>query len=156
MKLLMTILSLLTLTSCSPEEILQNDEIPASPSIEQPDSSKNNTMKITIGSTLFTAILATNATVDTFKTMLPLTLTMNDYNNNEKVSSLPNSLITAASTPGVIKTGDIMLYGSNSFVLFYETFSSSYNYTRIGYIDNITGLKEALGIGSITIKFELK
>lgn len=56
--------------------------------------------------------------------------------------------------PGTIHEGDLMLYGSSCLVLFYETFSSGYSYTRIGHIENTEGLKNALGSGSVTIKYE--
>lgn len=119
-------------------------------------ATNSNSMKVSIGNSIFTATLATNATATALKAMLPLTLNMNDFNSNEKVCSLPSSLTTAASNPGTIHTGDIMLYGSSSIVLFYETFSTSYSYTRIGQIDNVAGLKAALGSGSVKIKFELE
>lgn len=162
MKLLMMILALVTLTSCSPEDSLPDKEKPTPPATEQPetepdkpDPPKSNTMKITIESTIFTATLATSATVAAFKEMLPLTLSMSDFNSNEKVAGLSGSLPTAATSPGTIVAGDIMLYGSSSLVLFYETFSTSYSYTKIGRIDNAAGLKEALGKGSVNIKFEI-
>lgn len=116
----------------------------------------NNSMKVTIGNTTFTATLSSGATVTAFKALLPLTLTMNDFNSNEKVASLPRSLMTAATNPDRIHTGDIMLYGASSLVVFYETFSTSYSYTRIGQIDNPAGLKAALGRGNVTLKFELE
>lgn len=119
-------------------------------------TTNNNSMKVSIGNSTFMATLTTSATAAAFNVMLPLTLNMSDFNSNEKVCSLPGSLTTAASNPGTIQTGDIMLYGSSSLVLFYETFSTSYSYTRIGQIDNVAGLKAALGSGSVTIKFELE
>ena len=158
MKLMLVILVLLTLTSCSPDENFRDEQKPMPPTTEQPDKPdppKSNTMKITVGNTIFTATLATGATATAFKALLPLTLSMSDYNSNEKVASLPSSLTTAATNHGTIATGDIMLYGSSSLVLFYETFSTSYSYTKIGRIDNPTGLKAALGSGTVTIKFEL-
>ena len=47
-----------------------------------------------------------------------------------------------------------MLYGNNCVVLFYETFNSSYSYTRLGSIDNPSGLAEALGVGNVSVLFE--
>ena len=119
------------------------------------DSTRNN-MKITVGSAVFTAILYDNATVAAFKAMLPLTLNMTELNDNEKYFHLSTNLPANASNPGTIHSGDLMLWGSNSLVLFYKTFSTSYSYTRLGRINNTSGLVAALGNGDVTVRFELQ
>jgi len=117
---------------------------------------ETNQMKITIGSTIFTATLLDNETVTAFKEMLPITLDMNELNGNEKYARLSSNLPTNAQNPGTIHAGDLMLWGSNTFVLFYETLSTSYNYTRIGRIENSSGLADAVGLGSVAVTFELE
>ena len=81
-------------------------------------------LKITIGTNTYTATLFNNATVTVFKTRLPMTVNMRDLNSNEKYFDLPNNLPANATNPGTIQTGDLMLYGSNTLVLFYKSFSS--------------------------------
>ncbi|MES2006026.1 MAG: cyclophilin-like fold protein [Bacteroidota bacterium] len=122
------------------------------------DMSNTNTtkMKITIGSAVFTATLSNNATVTAFKARLPITINMTELNGNEKYFNLPNALPANASNPTTIQSGDLMLYGSNTLVLFYKTFSTSYSYTRMGRIENPSGLIAALGSESVTVKFELQ
>ena len=47
-----------------------------------------------------------------------------------------------------------MLYGRSTLVLFYESFPTSYSYTRIGKIADVQGLKEVVGDREVTVKFE--
>ena len=111
-------------------------------------------INIIIGSKAFTATLADSETGEAFAALLPLTVTMNELNGNEKYHYLSSSLPTAAYQPGTINAGDLMLYGNNCVVLFYETFNTSYSYTRLGAIDNPSGLTSALGSGDFSVRFE--
>lgn len=120
--------------------------------MHQTDTSK---LKITIGPNVFTANLNSNATAMAFKARLPFTINMADLNKNEKHAELPRSLPTESGKPGTIQTGDLMLYGSNTLVLFYKTFPSSYSYSPIGRVENSSELTKALGEGDITVNFEL-
>lgn len=115
----------------------------------------NNQVKITVGRASFSLILADNAIAAAFKALLPLTLNMSEMNGNEKYYYLTDDLPTASSNPGTIQTGDLMLYGSSCLVLFYESFRTSYSYTRIGRVDNASGLAAALGSGSVNVTFEV-
>ncbi len=110
-------------------------------------------INIIVGSKTFTATLADSETGKAFAALLPLTVTMNELNDNEKYHYLSSSLPTAAYQPGTIHAGDLMLYGNNCVVLFYETFNSSYSYTPIGSIDNPSGLAAALGSDNVSVQF---
>ncbi|MBQ7209373.1 MAG: hypothetical protein IJS05_00535 [Paludibacteraceae bacterium] len=112
-------------------------------------------INITIGNHIFAATLADNETGRAFAEMLPLTIEMNELNGNEKYHYLDTSLPTDSYKPGTINTGDLLLYGNNCIVLFYKTFSSSYFYTRIGKIDNPTGLADMVGSGNVNVRFEV-
>ena len=113
-------------------------------------------MKINIGSSSFTATLYDNAAVTAFTSLLPMMVNMIELNGNEKYVDLPRSLPTNASNPKSIQNGDLMLYGSSTLVLFYKTFATSYSYTRLGRINDITGLDAALGAGDVMATFELQ
>lgn len=113
-------------------------------------------MKIKIGNSTFTATLYDNQAATAFKSLLPLTVSMNELNANEKYADLSRSLPTNAANPGKIQNGDLMLYGSSTLVLFYKTFSTSYSYTKLGRIDDVSGLVAALGTGNVSVSFELE
>jgi hypothetical protein len=116
----------------------------------------SNQMRIKIGSNTFTATLYDNATATAFKGMLPMTIKMSELNGNEKYFDLPANLPTSASKPEKIQSGDLMIYGSNTLVLFYKTFSTSYSYTGLGRINDATGLAAAVGCGNVTVTYELE
>ncbi len=107
-----------------------------------------------IGEKSLKIVLEDSKTAKEFKSLLPITLKMKDLNNNEKHITLPKSLTTNSKNPLMINKGDLMLYGDDTLVLFYETFSTSYSYTKIGTIEDTTNLKELLGSKTITITFE--
>jgi hypothetical protein len=113
-------------------------------------------MRIKVGNSTFAATLYNNGTAAAFKAVLPITVEMIELNSNEKYFDLSASLPANASNPGIIQVGDLMLYGSKTLVLFYKTFSRYYTYTRVGRIDDVTGLAAALGSGNITVAFELE
>lgn len=108
-------------------------------------------MQVNIGQTTFTATLDRSAAAQAFKARLPLTLRMTDLHRNEKFADLDRSLFVKATNPGTIRSGDLLLYGSKTVVLFYETFPTSYRYTRVGRIDTPQGLAQALGTGNVTV-----
>lgn len=115
---------------------------------EKKDMSK---IEVVVDGERFTATLYNNDTAEAFKEMLPMTLNMTELHGNEKYYYLDKNLPSNAKKVSKINTGDLMLYGSDCLVLFYDTFSTSYTYTQIGYIDDTDGLTEALGSGNVKI-----
>lgn len=109
--------------------------------------------ELRIGDKIFTATLADNETSRAFMALLPVTMSMNELNGNEKYKYLDVTLPTDAYRPGRIEAGDLMLYGDSCLVLFYESFSTSYSYTRIGKIGNAAGLAEAVGSSTVSVSF---
>lgn len=110
-------------------------------------------MWMIVGERRFAITLADTAAARAFAAQLPLTLDMADLNGNEKHADLPKALPADASRPGTIHNGDLMLYGSNTVVVFYETFRSSYSYTRLGWVDDPGDLSRALGRREAQVAF---
>jgi hypothetical protein len=120
------------------------------------DTANTDAMKlrITVGSSVFTALLQNNTAAIAFSGMLPLALNMTELNGNEKYGELSSKLPANAYNPGTIEVGYLMLYGSNTLVIFYKSFSTSYSYTKLGRIDNPSGLTAALGSRKVRVTFE--
>ena len=119
----------------------------------QPEESH---MWMTVGERRFAITLANTPAARAFAAQLPLTLDMADLNGNEKHAELSKALPVNASRPGTIHNGDLMLYGSNTLVVFYVTFDSSYSYTRLGRVDDPAGLAQALCQRAVRINFSKK
>jgi hypothetical protein len=146
------ICSLLMLGGCdaAPPRGPASANTAAAAAAARPEDSR---MWITVGERRFAVTLADNETARAFAAMLPLTMDMPDLNGNEKHADLPRSLPTNATRPGTIRNGDLMLYGSSTVVIFYLTFGSSYSYTRLGRVEDPSGLAEALGRGEARVQF---
>ena len=96
--------------------------------------------------------LEENSTTSALVKLLPLDITMNDLNKNEKYAYLDESLPTNTYSPKHIEAGDVMLFGDNCLVIFYESFDTSYSYSKIGHINNLPKLDN----GDITATLDTK
>ena len=152
--LLITICSLLLITGCSNKsDDTNNNEANNSTNevIETKESDvKVSNIKVIISDKTYTLNLENNKTVEEFINLLPKEFTMNELNGNEKYVNMNDSLTTNSYKAKHIEKGDVMLYGDNCLVIFYKSFDTPYQYTKIGHIDNL----DDLGNGSIKAKFE--
>lgn len=139
--------------SAPTESDVLEDTIPedASPSV-----TAETAVILTVDGQTFSATLLDNESVRQFVEQFPLTLNMSELNGNEKYFYMDNELPTDSFQPGQIHAGDLMLYGNNCLVLFYESFSSGYSYTRLGNVDDPAGLAEALGTVSVEVTFSVR
>lgn len=118
----------------------------------------DNKLSITANGHTLTATLVDNSSTRALKELLasgPVTIHMSDYGNMEKVGPLPQSLPTNDEQINTV-AGDLILYQGRSFVIYYDT--NSWNFTRLGKIDNITSeaaLKSILGNGDVDVTLNL-
>lgn len=108
---------------------------------------------MTVREQRFAITLANTKAAREFVAMLPLAIEMPDLNSNEKHATLPLPLSTDTIRPGNIHTGDLMLYGPQTLVVFYKSFQSAYSYTRLGHVDDTSGFEKAVGRDTATINF---
>lgn len=111
---------------------------------------KMTEIKVKIHDKTYKLNLENNQTVEEFINILPQEYMMNELNGNEKYVYINESLTTNTRQYKKIEKGDVMLYGDNCLVIFYESFETNYRYTKIGHIDNLPDL----GKENIKIYFE--
>ncbi len=116
-----------------------------------------NSMNLQIGNKTLTATLADNSSVDALVEALkeaPITIDMSDYGNMEKVGSFGQSF-PRNDEQITTEAGDLILYQGSAFVIYYAP--NSWDFTRLGKIDNITAseLKAILGDGDVTVTLSL-
>ncbi|MDM9384641.1 cyclophilin-like fold protein [Chlorogloeopsis sp. ULAP01] len=115
-------------------------------------------MKINIkaGNEVVTATLIDSKTTQDFISLLPLTLTLEDYARNEKISYLSKKLSTEDAPPGSDPAvGDIAYYAPwGNLAMFYRDFGYSNGLVILGKID---GAIDAFNVpGSVKVTIELQ
>jgi flavodoxin len=128
------------------------DLIEAYAPAQKESMAEQQTIQVQVGDEVFTAELESNETAAAFLQMLPLTLQMSELNGNEKYAygvSLPAN----EEAVGTIAEGDLMLFGDDCLVLFYDSFDTVYSYTRIGHVEDPEGLAEVVGNGDVEVTF---
>ena len=146
--IIILLLMVLPLVGCGKKEERDIKET-NNPKEEERIMEDNNNIRITINNKEYDITLEDNETVKELKKLLPLNITMAELNGNEKYIYLDNNLPTDSYKPKNINKGDVMLYGNNCLVIFYESFATPYSYTKIGHIDNLPDL----GNGDVQVKF---
>jgi hypothetical protein len=128
-------------------------KIPNEISTERANSMKIN---IKVGDKVVTATLIDSKTSRDFISLLPLTLTLEDHANTEKISNLPRRLSTEDAPPGSDPAiGDIAYYAPwGNLAMYYNDFGYSNGLIILGKID---GDIEALNVpGSVEVTIELQ
>jgi hypothetical protein len=116
------------------------------------------TMKIRIdvdGGTVMGTLDNNSQAAKDFIALLPLTLTLKDYNATEKVSDLPRRLSTKGAPPGFDPSiGDIAYYAPwGNLAIFYKDFAYSSGLVKMGTID--AGLDRLNAPGPLNVTIEV-
>ena len=141
-KVLLTALITLALCFCIP--------------VGQVSAESGTKVKIKVGSKSFNAVFYENDTSKALLESMPMKLKMSELNGNEKYRYLSKDFPTNEKRVKRVRAGDIMLYGSDCLVVFYKSFNTTYEYTKVGRITNPKGLKKAAGKKSVTVTFSKK
>jgi len=127
--------SLLVLAACA-----AGSSVAQTPASTSNSPSKDPSMKIRliIGEQVATATLYDNATAKDFASLLPLSLTMTDYDTIERVSDLPRKLSTQGAPEGMAPVaGELTHYAPwGNLAIFIKPRSYSRSLLPLGKIDD--------------------
>jgi hypothetical protein len=124
----------------------------AQPAPERKSSVTN--ISITAGNSHWRATLADNATARDFVSMLPLTLTLEDYAATEKISDLPRRLVVdgAAATRPV--AGDITYYAPwGNLAIFHRDGQHSPGLVKLGHFES--SVAELARKGTLRVRIDV-
>jgi len=93
---------------------------------------KEYAVKLTINGEICEATFYDSETTRELKKLLPLKMMMQELNGNEKHGQISKSLPVDSFCPETIHKGDLLLWRNSTLVMFYKTFKSRYQYTKIG------------------------
>jgi hypothetical protein len=118
----------------------------------QPESDMQ--IHLTIQEKVLTATLHDTPTARDFASMLPLTLTLEDYAKTEKISDLPRKLTAEGSPAGADPSvGDIAYYAPwGNLALYYNDFRYSDGLILLGKLDGNTDALKVPGSAKVTIE----
>lgn len=111
-------------------------------------------IRLTVNGKTMTATLADTPTAKDFYSLLPLTLTLDDYAATEKIAYLPRKLSKDGAPAGINPaTGDITYYAPwGNLAIFYKDFGYSSGLIKLGIIDS--GLEALKVPGSLKVRIE--
>ena len=121
-----------------------------------PRPTTNMKINLRLQDRTLTATLYDTPTARDFASMLPLTLTLEDYSKTEKISDLPKKLIKDGAPAGADPSvGDIAYYAPwGNLALFYKDFKYSDGLILLGKLDG--GVEALSGPGSVKVTIELQ
>jgi hypothetical protein len=111
-------------------------------------------IRLTFDGKAVEATLLDNATARDLLSLLPMTLTLEDYASTEKIGYPPRKLSTAGAPAGFDPSvGDIAYYAPwGNLAIFYKDFGYSRGLIGLGRID--TGIEALSGPGSLNVTIE--
>lgn len=112
-------------------------------------------IRIAFNGATMTATLEDHPSARDLISMLPLSLTIDDYANNEKISCLPRKLTEEGSGPFVDEApGDLGYYAPwGNLAFFYAAYRYSRGLIRLGRIDG--SFEPLLARGKFDLRIEL-
>lgn len=116
------------------------------------NQARENEINLVVGDVELYVTLEKNDTAKALIENIPNEITMNNLNDNEFYSNFNFTMPVTSSIPSEIKKGDLFIYQDNCLVIFYKDVITSYQYTKVGHIDNPEKLDEIIDNSEIKVR----
>lgn len=100
----------------------------------------NNTLFLQIGNEEIEISVTNQEISQQIMEYLPQTLNFNELNGNEFYVDSPFEVDAKSQNFGEVRAGDVMLYGNQTIVIFYQDHQTTYSYSKIGKIRDVSHL----------------
>jgi hypothetical protein len=150
----MAMAAFLIAASSWPNSVASRTASASSAAITKHQKVRTMKIRIDINGTSATATFDDTAAANDFVSLLPLTLTLEDYNRTEKISDLPKKLSTQGAPAGVEPSrGDIAYYAPwGNLAVFYKDFPYSRGLVKLGRIDSGIEIFERVQALKVTMR----
>jgi hypothetical protein len=147
------LMALLSVAACGGQETgdgASANSAPSRPTSSSPDAAETQTpdttedtgsamnIRLSFGDTALNGTLDDTPAGRDFASLLPLTLTLTDFHNTEKISDLPQRISTEDQVPAGTagSAGDITVYAPwGNLALFYRDFTYTDDLIRLGNLE---------------------
>ncbi len=119
-------------------------------------SSLPDTINLQIGDATHTVTFEKNAASDSLTTLFPLYSLIIDKDGTHKQFQIPRNMELADEHIDTAHAGDIFLNGPVLVEVYYADAEINANRSRIGHIDDTTGLEEALNVKNVQLVFDYR
>jgi len=127
------ILLMVLLTSCHQSTNIKREEM-----IQPIKDKPTGQLVLQLENEKVPIIVSNTKIVNDMSVYIPFDVTFNELNGNEIYAELPFSIDASPERVKEVKAGDVMLFGSSTLVIFYETHRTDYQYTKIGKVSDIS------------------
>lgn len=106
-----------------------------------------------INGKFFSVELANSESASVFSERMPMIAKLQELSSSGKFFYVPINLPSKPIRLSKVTSGDILLYKNRYIMIYADTFRPTHEYTKIGRIVDINGLRKALSAKSTIVKF---
>lgn len=111
-------------------------------------------INLVINGKSYPAILSNNVSAKALVSRMPFTKILKTYQDQEMYTYLTTPIESDPQSVNGIHAGDLMLFGEDCLMLFFQNSNNTYRYTPLASIMDTRGLVSLMSQGSVTVTFQ--